>query len=195
MDATSDKIEQVNLRAMAIAQHLRCPKCRRATNGKEDFASLRDGCEDIRKTCRRCRIEIYACRKKSNPVKKHRPKYPEAYAQYLRCRGCNRHTSGPDEFKNIRSGKPTKTCSKCRANALAAWKKKPKPDPGSRPPKKKKLTFTQQTRAYKQMMQCLDSDTLDHIFADERMEQWINHKVDLISTPPPTGSREPKQIN
>lgn len=40
----------------------------------------------------------------------------ELIQQKLKCPSCNRKTSGPEEYKNIRSGNITKTCQRCRAS-------------------------------------------------------------------------------
>lgn len=160
-----------NLRTMEISQHLRCPKCKQITNGAEDYCSLRPGNQETRKSCKRCRTKIYESYKKNNAGKKRTRnpiRYPTRYEQHLRCPRCNQPTSGPDEFKNIRSGKLTKSCSACRSAACATSKKRPKAQnlPAH---KKNKLNLTQQVFHHKQILACLPQETLDLVFADEKL--------------------------
>lgn len=51
--------------------------------------------------------------------------YNKEYADYLRCKNCGRKTSGIDDYKNIKSGKLTKTCLMCRVSVYSSLKKHP----------------------------------------------------------------------
>ena len=47
------------------------------------------------------------------------------YENNLRCYKCNRKTNGPDDYKSLKTGKPVKTCIKCRQSVLKSFSKNP----------------------------------------------------------------------
>lgn len=60
------------------------------------------------------------------PIKKDKTNYEIEYKNHLRCPGCNRKTTGKNNYKNELNGKLTKTCDKCRLSVRKAHKKKPR---------------------------------------------------------------------
>jgi len=134
---------------LLYTEHLKCPNCNRKTTGEEDYLSLVKGSTKIKKTCIRCRKETYINYKnKSNKQTKTKETenidYNKEYLEHTRCRGCNRKTSGAEDFKNIRSGKMTKTCKVCRSSVYASLKKKPRQKPPPRLTQRAKLQYYQQ---------------------------------------------------
>ena len=58
------------------------------------------------------------------------------YILYKRCRNCNRQTEGIQDFKNLKTGKITKTCIKCRNSVIKSLQKR-----ASEGKTKKKITM------------------------------------------------------
>ncbi len=52
--------------------------------------------------------------------------YNTEYKEYKRCFNCDSVTQGIDDYKNIRTGKVTKNCKKCRERVLISYNKKPR---------------------------------------------------------------------
>jgi len=55
--------------------------------------------------------------------------YNDMYSNYLMCKNCNRKTQGPEDYKNTKTGKVTKTCAKCRSCVLRSLAKRPQTKP------------------------------------------------------------------
>lgn len=55
--------------------------------------------------------------------------YNTEYAEFRRCRTCNRKTNGVEEYINLKTKKTTKTCIKCRERISKSLKKKLKTKP------------------------------------------------------------------
>ena len=107
-------------------EYKKCPNCKRNTKGLEDFKSLVEKSDSIKKTCKKCRISAHQSFRKKHPQKvKIETDYNQEYLDHLRCRNCNRKTKGIEDFKNIRSGNITKTCIGCRKSVYASLKKRP----------------------------------------------------------------------
>lgn len=49
--------------------------------------------------------------------------YAEEYKNKLRCPTCNKKTKGEEDYKNIKTGKITKTCNTCRSRVYASYNK------------------------------------------------------------------------
>jgi hypothetical protein len=132
---TETKNETKAENKLLYESHLKCPNCNRSTDGEKDYYSLVEGSKKIKKTCTKCRKDVYASYKKKHPTKIKITKnetnidYNTEYIEYKRCRSCNRETRGIEDFKNIRSEKITKTCIICRKSVYASLKKKPRPKP------------------------------------------------------------------
>ena len=75
--------------------------------------------------------------------------YNKEYKEHLRCPNCNRKTAGIDDYKNIRSGKITKTCAKCRASVYKSYRKIPRI-------KKKKITMKEKVELFNILIKDLD---------------------------------------
>ena len=118
-----------------IKEYKKCPCCSRRTNGIEDFYSLIDGSESIKKSCQKCRLNTYKSYKKNNPEKfKGRVKrkqdnidYTQEYKDHKRCPQCNRKTMGENDYKHFKNNKTVKTCKLCRIGVINSYKKRPKP--------------------------------------------------------------------
>jgi len=50
--------------------------------------------------------------------------YNTEYAEYRRCKTCNRKTNGIEDFTNLKTKKPTKTCMRCRERIRKSINKK-----------------------------------------------------------------------
>src|SRR5438874_1418638 len=83
------------------------------------------------------------------------------YKEHKRCMNCNKPTNGIEDFKNIHTGKLTKTCKKCRENVYASFKKKPRNL--TKPPKK-------DTQIYllKQLIKKIDKDEINQIIDNDK---------------------------
>lgn len=107
---------------------LKCNHCHRiAKNGISDFYSLVENSNEIKKTCKKCRIETYKSYKKNNPSKlknKIEKDYNEDYKNHKRCPQCKRTTTGENDYKHLKTEKIVKTCKLCRTSALEYYKKK-----------------------------------------------------------------------
>jgi len=49
--------------------------------------------------------------------------YLEEYQSKLRCPSCNKKTKGEEDYKNIKTGKITKTCNICRSRVYSSYNK------------------------------------------------------------------------
>lgn len=106
-----------------IAKTIKCLKCLKIYI-VDEFKSLVENCNDLKKTCQTCRKQTYAYYKRSNPEKvKEVIDYNKEYTDYLRCRNCNRKTTGKEDFKSQKSDIITKTCITCRKSVLKSVKK------------------------------------------------------------------------
>jgi hypothetical protein len=116
-------MEHINEMTQINDALIKCPKCNKNCKN-DDFKSLVENSNEIKKTCIKCRMDTYKNFKKNNPEKfkvKEEKKdidYNTEYKDYLRCRNCNRSTNGIDDFKNKKSGRITKTCINCRQSVL-----------------------------------------------------------------------------
>ena len=79
--------------------------------------------------------------------------YNHAYERHLMCRNCGRATGGIGDYMNIKTGRVTKTCQKCRASVLASVLKKDRIC-------KKKIPIKEQNESLKKIIQELDEETL-----------------------------------
>jgi hypothetical protein len=137
---------------------LKCHKCNKNCK-KEDFKSLVENSTNIKKTCKKCRLDTYKNFKKNNPDKfknkeeKKQVDYNEQYKNYLRCRNCNRSTNGINDFKNKKSGRITKTCINCRECVLKSVMKINLTKP-------KKITLKQKVKFLEELLKELDDDRL-----------------------------------
>ena len=117
-----------------IENYKRCPYCSRITNGVEDFYSLIEGSNNIKKSCRKCRLDSYKSYKSKHPekfknrdkVKNEKVNYIEEYKEHKRCPACNRKTMGENDYKHYKTGKIVKTCKICRLGVMNSYKKRPK---------------------------------------------------------------------
>lgn len=170
------KVAEVSVKpdhSLEYTENLRCPSCNKKTEGEKDYYSLVEGSTKIKKTCIKCRKDTYASYKKNNSDKFKKVDIPETspidynkeYKEYKRCKCCNRVTKGEEDFKNIRSGKLTKTCITCRTSVYASLKKKPRPAP------KKKLTNKEKIICYMKLVEALDKTVLTETISKMDNEQ------------------------
>jgi len=143
---------------LEYTEHLRCPNCQRKTTGEKDFYSLVKGSTNIKKTCLKCRRSTYDSYKKNNADKFKKNKvdpidYNKEYLDHLRCRTCNRPTKGIEDFKNIKSGKITKTCLNCRVSVYASVKKNPRV-------LKKKITNKEKLACFAKLIEPLNKEKI-----------------------------------
>jgi len=81
--------------------------------------------------------------------------YNDMYSNYLMCKNCNRKTQGPEDYKNTKTGKVTKTCAKCRSCVLRSLAKRPQ----TKPP-----TIKQQIDIMKRALRTFDEETLKSLY-------------------------------
>lgn len=79
--------------------------------------------------------------------------YNKEFSDHLRCPNCSRKTTGVAEYKNIKSGKVTKTCKKCRDSVYKSLKKKPRI-------KHKPITQKETIAFYKTLIDTIPSEVL-----------------------------------
>jgi hypothetical protein len=84
--------------------------------------------------------------------------YNTEYAEYRRCRTCNRKTNGIEEYINLRTKKPTKTCTKCRERIRRSLRKKAALS--------KPLTNRVIIEAFKSFLNQTDTEAYDKILND-----------------------------
>ena len=124
---------------------IKCMKCLKVYI-VDEFKSLVENCNDLKKTCQTCRKQTYEYYKRSNPEKiKEVIDYNKEYTDYLRCRNCNRKTTGKSDFKSQKSDIITKTCITCRKSVLKSVKKNNSLKP-------KKLTLKDKCKAYEKLL-------------------------------------------
>lgn len=178
----SNDIVEPNV-AQQYAMHLRCPYCKRPTAGVADYYSLTTGNTSVRKTCLKCRtasrnstikkmrqqkLKQDTNNQQSTAPNAHYAHFAEEYETHLRCSRCNMPAKGPQDFINKHTGKLTSSCIACRTRVTNSWKKT------------RKLSLKERINAYEVILQCIDRDTLENVFADERISKWVSHKADLL---------------
>jgi len=100
--------------------------------------------------------------------------YGDEYEKHLRCRTCNRKCNGPEDFKNIKTGNPVKTCIKCRTTILKSWYSKPRPKAPPQKPEKKKITQKQKVEILDLLIHDMDKEQIDYL-----IEKHPYHEITL----------------
>lgn len=91
--------------------------------------------------------------------------YNKLYEDHLVCKNCNRDTPGGiEEYKNAKTGRITKTCSKCRACVLKSLAKNPHLTP---------LPLKTKLHILKRVINSLDPDIIEQLHAEEPLLQKI----------------------
>jgi hypothetical protein len=84
--------------------------------------------------------------------------FEDDFKKHLRCPNCKRLTSGIDEFKHIRTGKITKTCSSCRACVYKSLKSKSRPE-------HRHITIKEKFDAYELYLKYFDKGLREEMFS------------------------------
>ena len=94
--------------------------------------------------------------KKRGRKKKKVIDYTDEYKEHKRCPNCNLPTQGIEDYKNIKSGKITKTCKRCRHRVLKSYNLKCK-----------KLTKKDYLNAYRDILKLIHNDVITQATKDK----------------------------